>query len=60
VIGLAMLERHLDVEGAWQASQLDETYQIEAWGEDAEAAARRAALRRDLEAIHRFTELLRE
>lgn len=58
VIGLAALERRLDAEAAWQASQLDETYQIEAWGEDAEAAARRAALRRDLAAIYRFIELL--
>ena len=60
VIGLAVLERRLDAEGAWQASQLDETFQIEAWGEDAEAALSRAALRRDLEAICRFMELLRE
>jgi len=60
VIGLALVERRLDAEGAWQASQLDESFQIEAWGEDAEAAARRAALKRDIEATWRFMELLRD
>jgi chaperone required for assembly of F1-ATPase len=59
-IALALAERRLDAEGAWQASQLDETFQIEQWGEDAEAAARRAALRRDLEATSRFMALLRD
>ncbi|MGH6960931.1 MAG: ATP12 family chaperone protein [Dongiaceae bacterium] len=59
VIGLALAERHVDAEAAWQASQLDETFQIEQWGEDAEAAARHAALKRDIEAIDRFLRLLR-
>lgn len=60
VIGLALVERRLDAEGAWQASQLDESFQIEAWGEDAEAAARRAGLKRDIETTCRFMELLRD
>ncbi len=59
VIGLALVERRLDVEGAWRASQLDETFQMEKWGEDAEAAARRRELRDDLDATGRFMELLR-
>jgi chaperone required for assembly of F1-ATPase len=59
VIGLALVDRRLDAEGAWLASELDETFQIEAWGEDAEAAARRAALKRDLAATCRFMDLLR-
>ncbi len=58
-IGLALVERHLDTEGAWQASQLDETFQIERWGEDYEAAARRAALKRDIDNTCHFMELLR-
>jgi chaperone required for assembly of F1-ATPase len=58
-IGLALVERHLDAERAWQASQLDETFQIEQWGEDYEAADRRAALRRDIGATCHFMELLR-
>jgi len=59
VIGLALAERRLDAEGAWQASQLDETFQIEQWGEDSEAASRRRDLKRDIEATARFMDLLR-
>jgi len=58
VVGLALAEGRLDVEGAWQAAQLDETYQIEQWGEDPEATARRAELRRDLDATSSFLRLL--
>lgn len=59
VIGLALVEQRLDVDSAWEASQLDETYQIEKWGEDVEAVRRRAGIRRDLEATCRFLDLLR-
>jgi chaperone required for assembly of F1-ATPase len=59
VIGLALVEQRLDAEDAWQASQLDETFQIEKWGEDPEAAARRHDLRRDIDAVSRFMHLLR-
>jgi len=59
VIGLALAEQRLDAEGAWQASQLDETFQIEKWGEDAEAAARRRVLKHGLDATCRFMDLLR-
>jgi len=59
-IALALAEQRVDAEGAWQASQLDESFQIEQWGEDAEAAARRAALRRDIEWTSRFIALLRD
>jgi chaperone required for assembly of F1-ATPase len=58
VIALALYERRLDAEGAFTASQLDETFQIEAWGEDAEAVARRAALAEDIKAVASFFELL--
>ncbi len=60
VIALALVEQRLDADGAWQASELDETFQIEAWGEDAEAAARRRALKRDIAATARFMDLLRD
>ena len=43
---------------AFAASQLDETFQIEAWGEDAEAAERRRALAADIESAARFLSLL--
>jgi chaperone required for assembly of F1-ATPase len=58
IIALALLERRLDAEAAFAASQLDETFQIEAWGADAEAAQRRRALAEDIAAAERFLELL--
>ncbi|MBV9966399.1 MAG: ATPase [Alphaproteobacteria bacterium] len=60
VIALALLEGRLDAEAAFAVSQLDETFQIEAWGEDAEAAARRRALADDVAAASRFVHLLGE
>jgi chaperone required for assembly of F1-ATPase len=59
VIALALAESHLEPEAAWQASQLDETFQIEKWGEDTEAGRRRAAIRADIEDSCRFLALLR-
>ena len=59
VIGLALTQGHLDAEGAFAVSQLDESFQIEAWGEDAEQAARRRALAADIQAAVRFISLLR-
>jgi chaperone required for assembly of F1-ATPase len=58
VIALAVLEGRLDAEAAFAASQLDETFQIEAWGTDAEAASRRQALAADIAAAARFLVLL--
>ncbi len=58
VIALALLEGRLDAAAAFAVSQLEETFQIEAWGEDTEAAARRAALAADIAAAARFLELL--
>lgn len=59
IIALALFEGHLDAEGAFAAAQLDESFQIEAWGEDAEAAERRRALAADIQAAARFISLLR-
>jgi chaperone required for assembly of F1-ATPase len=58
VIALALLEGRLDAEAAFAVSQLDETFQIEAWGEDSEATARRGALAADIAAAARFIALL--
>jgi chaperone required for assembly of F1-ATPase len=58
VIGLALLERQLDAQAAFTASQLDESFQIEAWGEDTEQAVRRHALAADIAAAARFMTLL--
>jgi|GraSoiStandDraft_5_1057265.scaffolds.fasta_scaffold156059_2 chaperone required for assembly of F1-ATPase len=60
VIALALAEGRLDPDAAFAASQLDERFQIEAWGEDSEAAARREALAADIAAAARFLQLLGE
>lgn len=59
VIALALMEGRVDADQAWAASQLDETYQIEKWGEDAEAASRHRALLQDIRNAARFLELSR-
>lgn len=48
VLALALLEGRLDAEAAFAAAYLDEAFQIEQWGEDAQAAARLARLRKDV------------
>ncbi|MFM5906586.1 MAG: ATP12 family chaperone protein [Novosphingobium sp.] len=47
------------VDGLWQASELEELYQAELWGSDAEAEARQAKRLRDFTAAVRFAELVR-
>jgi len=47
-IGLALAERAFDLESGWRAAFVDELHQAEAWGEDAEAKARRDRLRAEL------------
>jgi chaperone required for assembly of F1-ATPase len=59
VVALALIEGRLDVEGAFDAAQLDESFEIEQWGEDAEQTQRRAALKDDMALAHRFLGLLR-
>jgi len=59
VIGLALSHGRVDAVEATALSQLDELYQAERWGEDAEAAARREALRQEIEGAARFLELVR-
>ena len=59
VIALALVRERLDAQAAFEASQLDETYQNSRWGVDPEAEARRETLRADLEASARFVELVR-
>ncbi|TVQ57157.1 MAG: ATPase [Rhodobacteraceae bacterium] len=59
VIGLMVDEGALEAEAGWAASRVDETWQIEQWGEDAEAAAAAAEKRADFLAAARLTALLR-
>ena len=58
VIALALKEGRLDAEAAFAAAQLDETFQIETWGEDSATAACRQALAADIAAAARFIALL--
>jgi chaperone required for assembly of F1-ATPase len=60
VIALALAEGRVDADAAFAASQLDETFQIEAWGEDAEATKRRTLLAEDIRAAARFLDLLND
>lgn len=58
VIALALAEGAVDQETAWNAATLDEVWQAEQWGEDAEAAAVLTARRRDFAAACEFLSLL--
>jgi len=58
VLGLALLEGRLSGAEAFELSLLDESYQIERWGLDPEAARRQADLRTEIEAAERFLALL--
>jgi chaperone required for assembly of F1-ATPase len=57
VLGLALTAGRIDAEAAFDVSQLDETFQSEKWGEDAEAAERRRRLKADIEAAAAFLKL---
>ena len=59
VAGLAVLEEMMPAEAAWEAVSLDDRWQLEQWGDDAEARAALDARRRDFLAAARFLELLR-
>jgi chaperone required for assembly of F1-ATPase len=58
LIALALAEGAIGVDKAWAAATLDERWQAEHWGEDAEAAAALVNRRRDFEAAARFLSLL--
>ena len=59
VLGLALLAERISAEEGFAAAQLDETFQIERWGEDAEQTKTRAALKEDIALAARFAALLR-
>jgi chaperone required for assembly of F1-ATPase len=59
VLGLAMAEGALAPDVAYDLSVLDDTYQAELWGHDAEAQARAARVRADVLLAGRFIALTR-
>ncbi len=50
ILMLALAGRHADADAIWRAAHLDEDYQIAIWGQDEEAAERRAVRRREFDA----------
>ena len=58
IIPLALAEEAIDLDTAWAAATLDETWQAEQWGEDIEAAAALEARRQEFAAGYRFLTLL--
>jgi chaperone required for assembly of F1-ATPase len=59
VLGLAVLEARLEPGEAFALSRLDEAYQAEIWGQDAEAHARALRLEREMEDAARLVVLTR-
>ena len=58
ILALALHAGRIDPAGSMALSQLDEDFQIDRWGEDSEAAARRRAMLEELTATERFLRLL--
>jgi chaperone required for assembly of F1-ATPase len=58
VAGLAVLENSVSAEGGWIAVSVDERWQLEQWGADAEGATALENRRRDFMAAARFLDLL--
>jgi chaperone required for assembly of F1-ATPase len=50
LLALAVGRGYLSAEAAWQAAHVDEDFQAEKWGADAEAVARRQTRWREFEA----------
>ena len=59
VVGLALTSGRIGADEAARVAHLDETWQAERWGEDAEAIAHRRARSNDIEAAGRFLDLLK-
>ena len=59
VLGLAALEPEAEAEALWDAANLEEDWQAELWGKDAEALARRALRLAAFSAALRFAALVR-
>jgi chaperone required for assembly of F1-ATPase len=58
LLALALAHGRLAPDAAWAAAHVDEDWNIARWGEDAEAAARRAARRAEFEAAAKLLALL--
>jgi chaperone required for assembly of F1-ATPase len=59
LIGTMLIEEAMEADHAWSLAHLDEDFQIEQWGWDAEAQSRRKFRRMEFDASLRFAELAR-
>ncbi|MDX2158246.1 MAG: ATP12 family protein [Hyphomicrobiaceae bacterium] len=57
LLAIAVLDGQLTPEAAWEAAHVDEDWQIDEWGEDAEATARRARRFEEMRAAAGLTRL---
>jgi chaperone required for assembly of F1-ATPase len=60
LLALAVALKRMTPDEAWEAAHVDEDWQIAQWGEDAEAASRRKARRRDFDAAAHALALVKE
>ena len=60
ILGLAALDPAADLDALWAASNLEEDWQIEQWGQDDQAAARQVRRRASFGAAAQFSWLSRE
>ena len=58
LLALALSRGALSVEEAWSAAHVDEDWQIEQWGEDAEAAERRRHRWQEMQSARRLLGLV--
>lgn len=59
VLAFAVSQDRIDADTAWTTGRLDENWQAERWGEDAEAVERADLMRLELSAAARFLQLCR-
>ena len=59
VCGLALVDGDYGTDVIWQAAEIDEAWQVEQWGEDAEAAARSAQRTLDFATARAFCAMAR-
>ncbi len=59
IVALALATGRIGADEAYEVSQIDESYQLEKWGEDADAQARRRRLHADIRAAAAFLALAR-
>lgn len=58
LLAMALAKEHLSAEDAWKAAHVDEDWNIDQWGEDAQATARRAFRWGELQAADRALKAL--